>query len=48
MTSKSSGIPPSVTFGYIDESKYEGEIHWAPVKKQWMYGVQLDDVGFNG
>jgi hypothetical protein len=48
MTSKSSGIPPELTFGYIDNSKYEGDIHWAPVKKQLMYGVQLNDIGFNG
>jgi len=48
LTSEKSGIPSELTFGYIDESKYTGDIHWADVKMQYMFGVQLDDVVFNG
>jgi len=48
LTSESSGISSELSFGYIDDSKYTGEIHWAPVKMQYMYGVQLDDIMFNG
>ena len=48
MTSLNSGIPSELTFGYIDKSKYEGDIHWAPVLEKWMYGVELNDIHFNG
>ena len=39
MTTEKSGIPPELTFGYIDETKFDGEIHWMPIEYKHMYGV---------
>lgn len=48
MTNENSGIKPELSFGYIDEDKYHGKINWSPVEVQYMYGIKLDDVKFNG
>jgi hypothetical protein len=37
-----------LTFGYYDKSKFKGEIHWNKVENQYMYGVQFEDLLFNG
>lgn len=37
-----------LTFGYYDKSKFKGEIDWHSVKYEYMFGVQLDDIKFNG
>jgi hypothetical protein len=37
-----------MTFGYYDKEKFKGEMHWNDVKFKYMYGVQLDDIKFNG
>jgi len=37
-----------LTFGYYDKSKFKGEIDWHPIDYQYMFGVQLDDIKFNG
>jgi hypothetical protein len=37
-----------MTFGFIDESKYEGEMIWHPVQFRYMFAITLDDVKVNG
>ena len=37
-----------MTIGYYDRNKFEGEINWHPVVKQYMYLVKLDDIKING
>lgn len=37
-----------MTFGYYDKEKFKGDMHWNDVKFKYMYGVQLDDIKFNG
>lgn len=51
LTSKQNeaiGLKSDLTLGYYDRAKYSGNIHWNPIKFQYMYGVQLDDVLVNG
>ena len=51
LTSKqaeSAGIQSDMTFGYYDKAKFKGEMHWNDVKLKYMYGVQLDDILFDG
>lgn len=51
LTSKqaeSAGIQSDMTFGYYDKEKFKGDIHWNDVKLKYMYGVQLDDILFDG
>jgi hypothetical protein len=42
------GVQPEMTLGYYDRTKFEGEINWHPVVKQYMYLVKLDDIKING
>lgn len=42
------GFKSDITFGYYDKAKYEGNIYWSPVKVQYMYGLQLDDILVGG
>ena len=51
LTSKQAegaGLQSDMTFGYYDKEKFKGEMHWNDVKYKYMYGVQLDDIKFNG
>ena len=51
LTSKqaeSAGMESDLTFGYYDKSKFKGEIDWHPIDYQYMFGVKLDDIKFNG
>ena len=51
LTSKQAeniGMESDLTFGYYDKSKFKGDISWHPIKYQYMFGVQLDDIKFNG
>jgi len=43
-----NGFKPDLTFGYYDRAKFEGELHWNPVGYQYMFGVPLDNIEFNG
>ena len=48
LTSENSGGASELTLGYYDTDKFEGEIQWNSVSYQYMYGVSLDDIKFNG
>lgn len=51
LTSKQAegmGMPSDLTFGFYDRSKFKGDIDWHPVDYQYMFGVKLDDILFNG
>lgn len=48
MTSLGSGIPSELSFGFIDKTKFDGDLHWMPIKLKHMFGVQLDDLKFGG
>ena len=37
-----------MTFGYLDKTKFDGDIHWNDILFQYMFGVKLDDVKVNG
>ena len=37
-----------LTLGYIDKTKYVGEMNWYPVTKQTMFPMKMDDILFNG
>ncbi|KLO15692.1 endopeptidase [Schizopora paradoxa] len=37
-----------VVFGGIDESAYEGEIHYLPIRREAHWEVKLDKVSFDG
>jgi hypothetical protein len=37
-----------MSIGYYDREKFEGDINWHPVVRQYMYLVKLDDVKING
>ena len=37
-----------MTFGYFDQTKFNGDIHWNDISFQYMFGVKLDDVKVNG
>lgn len=43
-----SGAKSDLTFGYYDKTKFNGNIHWNDILFQYMFGVKLDDVKFNG
>lgn len=45
---KKFGIKSDLTFGYFDQTKFEGDIHWNDINFQYMFGVKLDDVKVNG
>lgn len=45
---KKYGVKSDLTFGYIDRTKYQGDIHWNDILFQYMFGVRLDDVKVNG
>jgi len=42
------GIKSDMTFGYYDKAKYKGEMKWHPIKFKYMFGVELNDIKFNG
>ncbi len=42
------GVQPEMTIGYYDRAKFEGDINWHPVVRQYMYLVKLDDIKING
>ena len=42
------GLQSDLTFGYYDKAKFKGDIHWSPILFQYMFGVKLDDIKFNG
>lgn len=48
LTIKNEEMESDLTFGYYDKTKFTGDINWHPVKFQYMYGIQLDDVKING
>lgn len=37
-----------LTFGYYDQTKFQGDIHWNDIMFQYMFGVKLDDIKVNG
>lgn len=42
------GLKSDITFGYYDDTKYKGEIHWNPVDFKLLYGVPFEDIKVNG
>lgn len=48
LTIKAEEMESDLTFGYYDKTKFTGDITWHPVKFQYMYGIQLDDIKING
>ena len=42
------GLKSEMTLGYIDLTKFTGELQWHPVRFQYMYGMKLDDIKMNG
>jgi len=51
MTNKlmeSKGLKSDITFGYYDKAKFEGDIHWNTIGYQYMFGVPLSNILFNG
>jgi hypothetical protein len=45
---KKYGVKSDLTFGYFDQTKFQGDIHWNDIAFQYMFGVKLDDVKVNG
>jgi len=37
-----------LTFGYYDENRYEGDMHWYPVHNKLFWSIKLNDVLVNG
>ncbi|KAI8384846.1 aspartic peptidase domain-containing protein [Radiomyces spectabilis] len=37
-----------LVFGGIDDSHYEGEITWSPIKRKGYWEIQLEDIKFGG
>lgn len=37
-----------LSFGGVDNSKFEGELKWYPVTYKHFYGIRLDDIKFDG
>ena len=45
---KKYGVQSDLTFGYLDKTKFDGDIHWNDILFQYMFGVKLDDIKVNG
>ena len=45
---ENAGLKSDLTLGYYDKAKFTGDIHWSPVKFQYMFGVPLDDIKVGG
>lgn len=45
---ENQGLKSDLTLGYYDKTKFTGDIHWSPVKFQYMFGVPLDDIKVGG
>lgn len=45
---KKYGVKSDLTFGYFDQTKFQGDIHWNDIAFQYMFGVKLDDIKVNG
>ena len=37
-----------MVFGYIDESRYSGELEWHPVISKEFWDIQLDEILLDG
>ena len=44
----SIGQKSYLTLGYYDKTLFKGNIRWFPITLKVMYGVQMDDMLFNG
>jgi hypothetical protein len=45
---ENAGLKSDLTLGYYDKAKFTGDIHWSPIKFQYMFGVPLDDIKVGG
>jgi len=42
------GTGGELVFGGVDYSRFEGEIHWAPVRRKGYWEVELEKIVFDG
>jgi saccharopepsin len=42
------GVGGELVFGGVDQSRFNGNIHWAPVRRKGYWEVELEKVVFDG
>jgi len=46
--SLNSAEPSDLTFGWIDDTKYTGDLTWHPVVNKYFWSLNLTDIKLNG